>query len=290
MPLMRFLRHDYANSHDAAPATLDQMAGSIRRLQEFLGRPATLEDLTTETIAALVAERLRRVKPRTARNVRDNLMMLANFAVEIGRIRPLAAKVRRPKVPETIPTAWTLDELRRLRAACDQMPRPLYWRTLIDAAYDTGLRCGDLLAFDMDRVREEAAGAASVLAQSKTGHAHRVWLAPETLAALRELGGRFPLEWPGRKRMYWTRWERLRTLAGVAEGATQKLRRTAATYVERDHPGMAPRFLGHRDPQTAYKHYVDQSIAGGEPVRPSTQWRRHDEPNTDDPPAARVAG
>jgi hypothetical protein len=39
-------------------------------------------------------------------------------------------------------------------------------------------------------------------------------------------------------------------------------RRTGATFVERDHPGAAMRYLGHKSPGLAYRHYVDRSKLG----------------------------
>lgn len=281
MRLIDFLRRQYALRHDLETGSSRQLEYSIHRFGEFLERPPTLADCTAETLSLFVAWRQRQIskhtgKPisaRTARNDRDNLVVLAKDAAESG-LAPRPDRVRRPKVHQKIPVAWTLAELQRLRKATESLDDPLYWKTLIDVAYDTGLRCSDVLQFDMQSLGERGAA----LIQHKTGRSHVVWLCDSTVAALRKLGGRYPLAWTRAKKQYYERWKRLRRAAGLTTGATQQLRRTAATYVEREQPGAATKFLGHRTPGLAAASYIDPRIAGDEPVAPPTEWRNERRP------------
>lgn len=271
MRLLDFLHNRYARDRDLTPGAVRKYDYSCRRFSEFLAKPADLEDLTTENLSLFTAARQAEVCARSARNDCDNVCRLAKIAVEEGLIKPLG-KVRRPKVPPKIPVAWTVEELVRLRNAAGAMTKPLYWRTLIDATYDAALRKEDMLNFDMQSLRPD--GSADVV-QRKTQSIHTVKFRPETLAAMRELGGRYPLHWPksGQKEFY-GHWKKLRTMAGLTSGGMQQLRRTSATFTAKVQPGMASRLLGHRTPGLAEKSYIDPRIAGEHAVEPPDDWRK----------------
>lgn len=279
MRLLDFLRNRYARDRDLTPGAVRKYDYSCRRFSEWLGKPADLADLTTENLSLFTAARQAEVTPRTARNDRDNVCRLAKIAVEEGLIKPLG-KVRRPKVPPKIPVAWTVEELVRLRNAAAAMPKALYWRTLIDATYDAALRKEDMLNFDMLSLRPD--GSADIV-QRKTQSIHTVKFRPETLAAMRELGGRHPLQWPknGQKEFYQA-WKKLRTMAGLTSGGMQQLRRTSATFTAKVQPGMASRLLGHRTPGLAEKSYIDPRIAGEHAVEPPDDWRKEADAKPDE--------
>lgn len=68
--------------------------------------------------------------------------------------------------------------------------------------------------------------------------------------------------------------------AGDRIGTPRRLRRSAASYIERDDPGHGKRFLGHRTAGIAEAYYLDLAIANGNQVRPPdlrTSLRRKDE-------------
>lgn len=61
---------------------------------------------------------------------------------------------------------------------------------------------------------------------------------------------------------------------GLTQGHTQWLRRSAATQIEREHPGLAGRFLGHLTPGLAARHYIDHSQLDADvPMPPSLTER-----------------
>jgi integrase len=55
------------------------------------------------------------------------------------------------------------------------------------------------------------------------------------------------------------RWDRM-VAAAKLTGTCKWMRRTGATWVEATQPGSASRFLGHRSPELAMKHYVDRTL------------------------------
>jgi hypothetical protein len=86
----------------------------------------------------------------------------------------------------------------------------------------------------------------------------------EALRAIQQKGDPRLLPWPIQLRKLYRDYKQLRKIAGLPTGrrnAFQKLRRTSATFVERETPGAATQHLGHRSPQLAQQHYVDRSIA-----------------------------
>ena len=269
MRLLEYLEK-YALERQLVEQSVRKYRYSVRNYCVWLGQPAELSDATAESLNRFTAARQEQVRPRTARNDRDNLVMLVKCAAEDGLCPPIG-KVRRPKVPPHFPVAWTEEEMRRLREAAGMMPAPRYWETLVDATYETCLRMSDVIGFDMRSLRPD--GSADIV-QQKTQQTHVVSFRPETLAAMRELGGRYPLDWPrSKQKEFYLAWKRLRELANLPSGGMQQIRRTAATFTEAAQPGMASRLLGHRTPGLDKKSYVDPRIAGAEPVQPPVGWR-----------------
>lgn len=273
MRLSVYLRDRYARDRDLRGSSLQKLEYSVRRFSEFLGRPAELSDLTTDAISRFTIARQETRSARTARNDRDSIYLLAKAAADEG-LAPEIRRPRRPKVARKPPEAWDVDQLKRLRAATERMPNALYWRTLLDTAFETCLRCSDVLRFDMETLSEN--GTATLVVE-KTGQVHSVRLTPATIEALRKLGGRYPLRWKSHSAAFYYAWIRLRRLAGVQRGAMQQIRRTAASMLEAQQPGSATRALGHKTPWLASDSYIDPRIAGRQPLQPPTDWRDDDE-------------
>lgn len=84
-------------------------------------------------------------------------------------------------------------------------------------------------------------------------------LRPATLEALRKL-----LAISGAKtfgdllsRRYMQKWFTSFARKAGAPGSIKTLRKTAATWIEVQHPGSSSRFLGHKTPGLNHKHYLD---------------------------------
>src|SRR5690606_22120070 len=171
---------------------------------------------------------------------------------------------------------WTLDQFRKIEAACDALPgkfrrlsvsRSLYMRSLVDAKYDSGLRLGDLLSLERDWIWPD--GHLSIV-QSKTGKQHRIQFRETTLARIRELQEALPghrLIWPAfaRRKRFYQLFRKIVEMAGL-RGSSKWIRRTSGSYFEREHPGEAWKHLGHSRPGVDRQFYLDPNVAY--PTRP----------------------
>ena len=216
-------------------------------------------------------------KPKTLQNMRAGILAIWNHAIESdiceqyrkSKIRPIA-------VPRPVPVAWTEEELSRLLAASANLSgcfrsginRQLYYDAAIRVAYDTGLRRGDLWRLSVSDVNDR--GIVNTI-QGKTREGHTCVLRQRTMDSFFGLSRHIHrLKLPHHKTpLLWTKasqaelyagWGTLRDQAKVDKhGSFQMLRRTGATQVERNSPGAASRFLGHRTEGLAKRHYIDPS-------------------------------
>jgi integrase len=173
---------------------------------------------------------------------------------------------RRVKIPRHLPEAWTVDEVRRLLAACKTIRRHgLYLEGCIRLIWDTGIRYADARSFDMRSVDFEGR---DVVYQSKTTEPLQIELDSRTMDVLRQLGGTHPLRY-GKLRQTYIWWDKLCRTAGVPHGGPQRIRRSAATELERVRPGAATAFLGHRSADLAMRHYLDPRILNRNRPKPT---------------------
>lgn len=226
---------------------------------EYLDRPGRLDDLTDATASEWLQWIERRYPSRWTRaGHRSRLLALWRFAAKHHAIAP-PAEVRPARPPEPMPRSFTLEEVRRLVASCDQLPEGTAWfAALILAAYETGLRRGDLWALRREDINPDGR---LWIRQHKTSRPHAPRMTETTASRVLALPGAMPLACPWGAKKYTAHWQTLRRLAGVTSGGLQQLRRTGATYIARDYGTDAAReFLGHRT-HDMVRHYVDRRIA-----------------------------
>ena len=189
---------------------------------------------------------------------------------------PVSRKIRRPRKPKPRPAAWTIDELRRVRDVCDNLPGQLkrfgtsvpvcvYFGCFVRMAYETGLRRGNLFGMTQDSVRNGAV----YVTHEKTGQPHACRISPEAVALFRQLPGEYPLRWTNCSKFY-SRWKKICIAAKVPHGGPQRIRKTAATQVwleQQDNPSRVQQFLGHLTGDM-WRHYVDLSQGTDRPPQP----------------------
>jgi hypothetical protein len=274
--------YDWLNSHEETAMLLSDVmtayalhrpirANSIyqydrttRVLGDYLGRPATTEDLHPDLVSAWVRWMEPQYSQASVSGNRARLLVIWRFAARRQWSAPVD-DVRPAPRPEPMPESWTLDELRRLIAATDEMRQevrgiwlPDYLSALIRAAYQSCLRRSDLWRLPRERIHPDGS---LMIRQHKTSRPVVRWVEPETAADILRLAGAFPLSWPGNPRGFYDVMETLCGLAGVRRGALQQLRRTGATWIAVE-GGMdaAREALGHRTAGMV-AHYVDRRIA-----------------------------
>lgn len=275
--LRAFLERHYLTEKTLAPHTQRQMRMAVCAFDKWAGREVRfydLPDLLNEWIASTEATH----KPKTLKNRRGYIVSLWSYAAECDRAaNPPLYRIRKVKVPKPVPDAWTMPELKAMLDACRRLDGYLpngisiagFFRALILVGYETGLRRQDLLEIRLDALRPQVA-----IVQQKTQDGHIVPLSEPTIRAVldtvpprRELA--FP--WPYRRETLYLYWNRMLLRAGLPTGpreGLQKLRRSSASHLEREHPGAATRHLGHRCADMARKHYLDPRISEGPRLLP----------------------
>lgn len=232
----------------------------------YLGRAAKLTDLDDYSVSAWL-EHLESVAAAWTRcGHRTRILSLWRFAAR-RKLCEHPGEVRREPAPEPMPSSWSQDDVRRLLLACGTLntKAAAYFKALILAAYETGLRRSDLRG-----LRREWIGLDGVIQirQHKTGVPHVVRVRPETAAAILALPGDCPLRCPWSSGRYGEYWFRICCAADVRHGGCQQLRRTGATWIAKEYGVDAARdWLGHRTAEMV-AHYVDRSVASPQPRLP----------------------
>jgi len=232
----------------------------------WLGREAATGDLDDLQVSRWLEAAGATLAAWTVAGHRTRILSLWRFASRRGHCGQ-PGEVRRCPAPEPMPHSWTTEQVRRLVDATRHLNARAraYFHALILAAYESGLRKGDLT-----RLRKDEISPSGVLAvrMHKTGRPHVVAVRPETAAEILALPGETPLRSPwstGRTGEYW---QRLRLWAGLAKGGLHQLRRTGATLIAAEHGEDAARsWLGHRSADMV-AFYVDRTVTQPRPWLP----------------------
>ncbi len=268
-----YVRSRYAASRTLSPGSIEQLCISGRMLDAFLGRRVTIRDFSDDLANQWIlwlddGQR----SSYTIKKHRANLLSVWRDAFLAGLIDLQPARIRKVRTVRAIPTAWTEDEIRQLIEAGRNLhgsfrgstvPRAWFWPSLILGLWDTGLRVGDLLGVQRDTISGN--GLFRVI-QQKTGEVKECRFQESTVHAIAkwkdrpDSGG--PIwPWGAQRKAVYRAFRQLVELAGIRKGTTRWIRRSAASYVELEHPGAASEFLGHKCRDIADRHYIDPSIA-----------------------------
>lgn len=259
--------------------TATQYRRTLESLERWSGRTLCCHEFEVSWVNQYLAELdgSHLAKP-TIRSRRIQLVALWNAAFDAGLCSERPSKVRRVKIIQRPPEAWSHDEMELLLKSsaaltgryCLKDPatgeshrilKSVYWRAFIRTLWDTGLRSGDALRISVGDI---AAGGIMQLSQGKTGRWHVCKFHDSTLATIAEL------KLPKRSRLLpWSKSgnylrEEFRDAivkpTGLV-GSMKKIRKSSASDVELNHPGMGAVHLGHRlSASIAHNHYLDPRI------------------------------
>jgi len=280
--LSTFVRERYIPHHELAKGSQAQLRTTVRKFERYLTRPAVLDDLNRETIVAFLNWYLNEVEPTTVAAKRRGLLAVWRFAYDENLVTVLPHRIKTIKVPRKVPEGDDEQELSLLLAACERMPgtlangvpRSLFFRAFVLAYLSHGLRFSAGMQLRLADVRHDRTFTVRWRSQ-KTWVEQAKQLRPDAWAAIQACHayGKFDglLPWPYAEKRLWKWWRRLRTLAGLPMGrryGPQHLRRTAASFKERQQPGSAKEFLGHQTDGLAAKSYLVPRIVRPEMVSP----------------------
>lgn len=255
----------------ASPNTRRLYGCTLSSFARFLGRPATLADLSDQTVSAyLLALHRQRLSPYTVAKQRWQLLALWRWAVQKGYVTNWPDVSPEP-LPERIPQAWSRADLARLFAAIRQAPGSIagvpaadWWETLHLVLWDTGERISAVIGLEW-RDLDLARGYVLCRAENRKGRRRdRLYpLAADTIAALKKLSrvGEYVFPWPYCLSYLWDRYNRLLSRAGLPTNRASKfhrMRRSVASHAKA--AGLdATELLDHADPRTT-RAYIDPTI------------------------------
>jgi integrase len=252
---------------------------AINDLGELLGREPSLTDLTDENLTALIVYLLgppRSLAEVTANGIAGRLRAFWTWAAKKRLVDQWPTFSLAPE-PEKIPLAWREDELVKLFNACRMLrgdlcgiPAWRWWMTLHGFLWCSGERIGATLAMRLDHLRLDdrvAVLPASIRKGKRKPAVHHLWIDLVEMfrmilpphAPHRELV--FP--WPKHHTTMYYYYGRILDSAGLPNDRyckPHKMRVSHATwaYLAGDDP---TRRLGHSDPATTRKSYIDPTLA-----------------------------
>ena len=270
-----------------AEPTRKQYKIALRDFGTFLGHAATVADLDDDQITMWMRKRL------------DDGLAVVTVRERAGRVSTLwtwMAKRRmvdrfptftKPDAPETLPQALTEGELRRLFASARKergmiggIPADLWWLSFLAFVWNTSERKSAALAVKVEWL-DLARGVCSIPPEVRKGGkkwaVYQLW--PETLpllAAALQIDPRREHVWPFPycPGSYYTRYDRILRDAGLPVSRKTKthcLRCSHATW-RQVAGGDATRALGHSDPQTTQRFYIDRRQLPPDETRLFVPW------------------
>lgn len=281
-----------------AEPTRYQYRHALRNFGNFLGRAATLADLKDDTVTMWMSKRLiDGLSPVTVREMAGRVSTLWTWLAKRQDLLRHFPTFVKPQVPETLPTALTEDELRRLfhsatkeRGSIAGIEASVWWTSFFAFVWTTAERKSAALAVKIAWVDLDG-GTCTIPPEVRKGKKkfgfYRLW--PETLVLLRhciECQPKRDLVWPIDfcHESYYTRYDRILRDAGLPvdrRHKTHSLRVSHATWLK-VMGGDPTRKLGHSDQATTMRHYIDRRMLPDDEPRLFIPWQP--------PPLGREAG
>jgi site-specific recombinase XerD len=261
---------------------------SIKNLEKTLGRQATLEDFTDETIALVMQTILDRGgSPFTANKERSQLLALWRYAAQTGLLT-IWPTITPENEPERIPIAWLQEDIHQLIATIDRqtnsignIPAKMWWRGVVCICLDTGERIGAVAQCRWDWLE---GSWLLVPAEARKGRKRdrRYLLSQETMRAIADVrpfstrdGAIFP--WPYCSTYLWTKFTKLLKEAGLPHGRKDKfhrLRKTLGSVVYA--AGLdAQDILDHQNKRTTQAYLDPRFSRSVQPSQIIADWLRH---------------
>lgn len=264
----------------ACTQTVYQYGLNMQRFDEFLGKSATLSDLTDQNIgqACQWLMRKKQLSISSASKLRENLCTLWKFAFAKQMVQslPVIPHIREPR---RIPRAWSREELTtlwqylsKLPGVIGDIPENIWYQSLVAVLWDTGERIGAVWQVAWPQVDLDG-GWMTVRAEQRKGRkSDRLYkLRPETIALLRQIqqthGRVWP--WPFCETYLWQRWKQLLRRAGLPDGrefAFHCFRKSVGSHIAAA-GGNAQQALDHASQETTTLIYLDPRIV--KPPQPS---------------------
>lgn len=260
--------------------TKRQYRFALDNFRDFLGREATIGDLSDDTLTRFMIwlRDVRQLHPRTCNDRRGRINALWRWLADRGEYQLTRRPTNCPLIePRRTPRAWTQDELRRLMVACAESPGMIcgwtaaqWWTAFHCLAWDTGARTSEILQFRWEWIDRQT-GWISVPASARKGQRRDAFyrFQPDTLGVVLPFARDFGplLNWDHHRTRFWQLYGELLTRAGLPNtryDKPQKIRRSHGSWLAAA-GGDATASLGHSDPRVTRAAYLDPRIVSPAP-------------------------
>lgn len=256
-----------------SPNTTRLYRHSINAFSKYLGRPAVVADLNTDTVSKFLNFMLAETKlsRHTIQKDRTQLCVLWGFAAKKGWLTefPQIASIN---CPDRIPDSYNDDEIKALMNACKaqkgmvgSIPASDWWLTLLSVIYDSAERIGAIMQTEATAL--DSSGYLTVKGEhrknSKRDKRYRLQpITVERIKAIKRPGEKLLFPWPYSYVYLFKRYGKILESAGLPNNRRSKfhkVRRTTASRFEAQH-GNATELLDHQSRSTTKKAYLDPSV------------------------------
>lgn len=256
-------------------STVVFLKSAVGTMRKWGDRDVRVDELSDQFVN-LFLDWLRKNRANdTFRTVRGAIKTLWVAAVKQGFNASPPAELKKHKSQPRIIIAWTAMEVQQLIEAANNygnstfrnssIRKKEYFASIVSAAYDCGLRLGDMLSLERPGVMRSKDGFGRfAFRTSKTSDVITRELTPSTMdlvdAHLRVLG-RANYVWPlwARREAFYNQFKRLVEEAKIRPGTFKYVRRCAVTQGEIDEVGRGTLIAGHKNRRVTLESYVDQS-------------------------------
>ncbi len=258
---------DYLLYNDLADSTAHYYRRVVSVYSGWLLNNQEKPGFTPESVSLFLRDmQTNGASPYYVKSLRNGLRALLNFSGQRDRVRTV-------KIVPLELEAWSAIDVALLVQAAPAVIMPncrssqardrrWYWRTIIPAAWYTGLSQGDLFRLTRDCIGNDGR---TVMRRSRTNKVATVWLPPGIIA---EIGNRDGAFWRPRTSQEYFRREFDRIVkAACLSGTFKKLRKSSGTAVEVAYPGRGHEHLANTR-KVFEAHYLARNAMQIEPMRP----------------------
>lgn len=296
MTLSAFLETVYVplRLRGRSPESVRLLRHAITQFSRWLGRPAILDDLEDLKVSQWLTAMAAKKSPNSVARERSGILAIWNLAQGRGLVK-LRPAVAPELVPQSVPRAFTSDELARLAEAArlasgwvGPIPARTFFSALIAVGLETGERINAILNTPRHCWQRPCLQVPAVVRKGR--RQERVYeLSPEAsdlVDAVSRHEGPTVLWWMHSGTALRKRWKTITRRAGLGDGRDVQfhaLRRSTASHLAA--AGFdATAFLGHSSDRITRRSYLDPRVVDSKRPKAWASMPRVFKPG-DEPPA-----
>lgn len=279
-----------------SPESARLLRHAVTQFSRWLGRPATLDDLEDLVVSQWLTAMSEKKSPNSVARERSGILALWNLAQGRGLVR-LRPTVAPELVPQSIPRAFTEDELARLAAAARRasgwigpIPAEVFFPALMAVALETGERISAILQTPRSCWRRPTLTVPAAIRKGR--RQERVYeLSPEAsglVDAVSLHNGPTVFWWVASDTALRKRWKTITRRAGLGDGRDVQwhaLRRSTASHLAA--AGLdATAYLGHSTDRITRRSYLDPRVVDARRPKAWQSLPRVFRPDEPQPPSA----